>query len=149
MTITDIGALLGVIFGTAGLVLGIMNYLRDRPEVVVTLKWDMKVTDNPVYDPNKNWGFVTVSNVGRRPIYISHASITIPKGYGHNYLLLWEGLRGQRLAEGDPPVDYVLAQDKLEKYKKVWKKMRAVVFDTAGKKYYSKVDKSRPPSWAN
>ena len=116
--------------------------------MLVRLKWDMSITNNLVYDAEKKWGVVTVANVGRRPIYISHTSIELPRGYDHNYLLLWEGLQGQKLAEGDPPVDYVLSQDGLGKYKRDWKRMRAVVIDTAGKKYYSKIDESKAPSWA-
>jgi hypothetical protein len=47
--ITQVAALLGMVLGTAGLVISLMNYLRDRPRVKVRLKWDMSVTDNPHY----------------------------------------------------------------------------------------------------
>ncbi len=149
MTITDVAAILGAIFGTAGLVLGILNYLRDRPEVLVKLYWDMSVTDNPKYDPKKKWCLVTVTNCGRRPIYISHASLKLPKGYKATHLLIQEAIRGQRLGEGDPPASYVVSQDGMEDYKKDWHKIRAAVTDTAGKEYLSKVDKSKRPSWAS
>lgn len=149
VTITDIGALLGVVFGTGGLVLGIMNYLRDRPRVRVRLSWDMSVTDNPVYDPLRKWGLVVVANTGRRPIFISHASIRLPRGYEHTHLLLREGLPGTRLAEGDPPVTYVVSQEGMEKYKKDWKKLKAIVIDSAGREYASGVDKTKRPSWAS
>lgn len=148
MGTTDVAALLGVIFGTAGLVLGILNYLRDRPSVIVKLLWDMSVTENLKYDPRKQWALVTVTNVGRRPIYISHASLKLPRGYKPSHLLIREAISGQRLAEGDPPVTYVVSQDGLEKYKNNWHRIRAVVYDTAGKEYSSKVDKSKTPSWA-
>ncbi len=94
------------------------------------------------------WGIVTVSNTGRRPIYISHASLALPKGYKATHLLLWEGLGGQKLGEGAQPVDYIVNQDGMEEYKKDWKKIRAMVIDASGKNYYSKVDKSNRPSWA-
>lgn len=148
MTITDIAALLGVVFGTAGLVLGILNHLRDRPKVLVKLHWDMSVTDNLKFDPRKKWCLVTVTNCGRRPIYISHASLKLSKGYKYTHLLIQEAIRGEKLGEGDPPVSYVVSQDGLEEYKNDWHKIRAVVTDTAGRKYYSKVNKSKPPSWA-
>lgn len=145
---TEVTALVGAVIGTAGFVLGIVNYLRDRPEVRVTLDWDMAVTDNPRYDPNKRWCVVTAANVGRRPIYISRASLKLPKGYDRRYLLIYAGLVGQRLAEGDPPASYVVGQDGLEQYGKDWPKIRAVVFDTAAKEYRSpRPDRSKPPSW--
>lgn len=149
ITITAVVALTGVVTGTAGLVLGILNYLRDRPQVLVKVKWDMSVTDNPVYDPKKKWAIVSVTNVGRRPIYISHSSFELPKGYDHTHLLIWQGIHGQKLAEGDAPVDYIVSQEGFEKYKKDWRKIRVVVFDSAGKAYKSKaVDKKNFPSWA-
>lgn len=149
MTLTDFAAMLGAVFGTAGLTLGILNYLRDRPKITVRLQWDMAVTDNPTYDPKKKWAVITVANIGRRPIHISHASLKLPKGYDHTHLLLWEGIRGEKLEEGDPPATYVGSQDGLEKYKKDWHKIRAVVVDSAGTEYYSRIDKSKRPSWAN
>ena len=41
VTLSDLAALVGMILGTAGFVLGIVNYLRDRAKVVVKLRWDM------------------------------------------------------------------------------------------------------------
>jgi len=109
----------------------------------------MAITDNPIYDPQKNWGLVTVTNVGRRTIYISHAALKLPKGYQCTHLLLMEGIGGQALSEGGPPASYVITQGGLEKYKKDWYKIRAQVSDTAGKEYFSRVDKSKRPSWAS
>ena len=51
--VTQIAAVCGVVFGFAGLVLSILNYFRDRPELVVALKWDMATTGDLKHDPNK------------------------------------------------------------------------------------------------
>ncbi len=147
--LTQVAALLGVVVGTAGLVLGILNYLRDRPHVVVRLQWDMAVTNKPLYDANKLWGMVTVANLGRRAIYLSHASLKLPKGHKWSFLTIVAAIQGQKLGEGDPPATYIVSQEGLEKYKNDWKKIRAVVFDSAGKKYTSDFDASKRPSWAN
>ena len=90
---TDITAILGVVFGLSGLILGILNYLRDRARIIVTLQWDMKILNDPRHDENKYWGIVTATNIGRRPIYISHAALILPKGYDSEYLLLAEGIK--------------------------------------------------------
>ena len=42
ITLTDLAAIIGMVLGTAGFVTSLLNYLRDRPKVKVTLKWDMK-----------------------------------------------------------------------------------------------------------
>jgi hypothetical protein len=146
--LTEAVALIGAVTGIAGMVLGIVNYLRDRAKIVVNLQWDLASLDNPRYDRNKLWGIVSVSNVGRRPIYIRLVNLELPKGYKHTNLLINEGMAGTKLAEGDAPAIYVVTQDGLEKYKKDWNRIRAAVYDTAGKTYRSKVKRTEPPSWA-
>lgn len=147
MGLTETAALVGVVAGTAGLLLGILNHIRDRAKIIVTLQWDMGIANDPNYDPDKSYGVVKATNVGRRPVYISHASLKLPKGYKHSYLLLGQGIFGTRLGEGDPPLSYVVDQEGMKKYKRDWHKVRAVVLDSAGTGYYSsKV--SEMPSWA-
>lgn len=114
ITLTDVLAVVGALVGTAGFVLGILNYLRDAPKVRVTLLWDMKFSGDRRYDVNKNYCLVRVTNTGRRPIYVSHASLKLPKGYPHTHLVLGEALQGNKLAEGDPPKTYVGNQDDME-----------------------------------
>lgn len=53
MNLSDFASLLGIIFGLTGAILGALSFFRDKPNVIVTLKWDRSVTDNPKYDPNK------------------------------------------------------------------------------------------------
>jgi hypothetical protein len=148
--ITQVTALIGALTGIAALVLSITNYLRDNPKVTVTLLWDMSVTDNPRYDRNKQWGIVTVANVGRRPIFIRIANLRLPKGHKDSHLVLSEGIAGKRLAEGDAPAMFIISQDGLEQYAKDWRKIRAAIYDSAGREYLSAktTDKDSAPSWA-
>ncbi len=149
MTLADVVGLSGLIFGLAGFVLGVMNYLRDRAEIVVELQWDMKVTPGGPYDANKSYGVVRVSNIGRRAIYIGHASLRLPKGYDHPFLLLADGIPGKKLSEGDSPETYAITQEGLAKYAKDWRKVIAQVSDSTGKTWTSKkIAKSKIPSWA-
>ena len=148
--LTELLAVTGALVGTAGLVLGILNFLRDRPKISVNLAWDMKSSGGARYDPDKWYAAVRVANTGRRPIYISHASLRLPKGYAHTELLLSKGLAGSKLAEGDPPKAYMAVQDDMAQYAKDWRKIRAVVRDSAGVEYISPRPhkKTKVPTWA-
>ncbi len=140
----------GAFTGIVALVLSNTIYLRDSPKIKVTLLWDMSITDNPRYDRNKLWGLVTVANVGRRPIYVRVAHLQLPKGYNHSHLVLSEGIAGKRLAEGDAPASFTVSQEGLQEYAKDWRKVRAAIYDSAGKEYRSPKEpsKNHPPSWA-
>jgi hypothetical protein len=148
--VTEITALTGAFTGIAALVLSITNYLRDNPRVRVTLLWDMSITENPRYDRNKLWGLVSVANVGRRPIYVKIANLKLPKGNKNSHLILNEGIAGKSLAEGDAPAVFIASQDGMREYAKDWRKIRAAVYDSAGREYLSpkKTSKDAVPSWA-
>jgi len=144
VSISDIAAVLGMIFGTAGLVLGILNHARDRAMVRVVLQWDMRIAG----EGGKSWAIISVANVGRRPIFISKAAIRLPKKYERRYLFSHKSLVGKKLSEGDPEITYMCDQTGYEKYAEDWQSIRAVVFDSRAKRYYSKPDVNNIPSWA-
>lgn len=149
MNLNDWATLFGLSSGIAAIVLSVLNYLRDKPHIKVTLQWDMKVTPNLVYDSNKLWGVVTVTNTGRRPIYISHAVLRLPKGAENRILILKEGIGGEKLSEGDPPRTIMVSQEAFEKYAKYWDKIYAQVSDSTGRTWRSRPWKVLgPPSWA-
>ena len=151
--VTQIAAVCGVVFGFAGLVLSILNYFRDRPELVVALKWDMATTGDLKHDPNKLWGIVRVTNTGRRPIFLTAVALELPKlfatekGFEHNLLVLGGSLGGKKLTEGDPPAVFVVTQDDLTRYSTVWNQIRAIAEDSTGRRYKSRKVSERP-SWA-
>jgi hypothetical protein len=150
VTLAEVTALAGALLGSFGSVLGVLNHLRDRAEVTVTLQWDMAVVGNPVYDASKKWGLVKVANVGRRPVYVSHASLRLPAGSKHQVLLLRDAIGGEKLAEGDPPKAYVVDQTDLGSYTKEWKKVYAEISDSTGKSWRSKHQKwQTEPSWVS
>jgi hypothetical protein len=137
-------AAVGMVLGTAGFVMSLFNYLRDRPKIKVRLKWDMtEVHTNAVI------GLLTVTNVGRRPIYISAAALKLPKGFEYTHLILKQSIQGTKLAEGDAPATFIIDYAKLAQYSKQWRKVRGYAEDTAGKKYVSKkLPRKDVPSWA-
>lgn len=151
ITITDINAVLGVVFGVTGLVLGSMGYLRDKPKVFVELQWDMQLAENGQLS-NKYVGIVTVSNIGRRPIFLSHVALKLPKYLEWSHMVLTEGIHGVKLAEGDSPQRFTINHDEMlekladdvKKHPNIWKKIKAEISDSAGKKYYSKKIRKEP-----
>ena len=108
ITLTDVTAILGATFGTGGLVLGILNYLRDRPVVKVLLQWNMEMIGGDVREGESECGVVTVTNAGRRPVYISHVCLILPKHHQNRLLLVMNSVPGRRLSEGDPPVQFII-----------------------------------------
>ncbi len=148
-TLNDIATVVGVTLGFCGFVLGLLNHYRDRAKVKVTLLWDMNVTENPTYDSRKMWCIIQIANIGRRPIYVSHAALKVPKGYTAEYEAIMEGIPGKKLSEGDKPLQYTVSQEGLEQYAADWREIRAQVSDTTGKEWISeKLPRTRKPSWA-
>ena len=125
-------SILGMIFGTAGLVLGILNYLRDRAKVKVTLRWKMQNLET-----GETRGLIRVTNVNRRPVFISLVALELPKGFDHTHLVLMKALDGTKLSEGERPLAVWVAYEGLAQYSKVWRKIRAYTEDSTGKKYRS------------
>ena len=147
-TITLIASILGITFSAVALTVSVLNYLRDRARVKVLLEWDLWVTPNPTFDPTKQWGSITVTNVGRRPVFITKVAVKMPKGAHPRYLVILDSMPGQRLSEGDSPQVQMVSQDDMRKVAHYWKRIRAVAFDSTGKEYQSKPFK-KPPSWAS
>lgn len=149
MTLTEAVSAVGLVFGVAGFVLGVLNYLRDRHDVIVSLQWDLDVTPDSGYDHTKKWGAITVTNIGRRSTYISHVALKLPKGWDHSHLLIMSGIKGKKLTEGDPSEVFVVEQNGMELYAKDWRSIIAQANDSTGKVWFSKKLKARErPSWA-
>lgn len=145
VTLSNLAAILGMLLGTAGFVMSLMNYLRDKPRVRVVLQWDMKDTGTGAM-----MGLVRVSNVGRRPVFISAVALEVPKGFEYSHLVLMDAVAGKKLGEGDAPAVFMVKYDAdLNKYSRVWRDLRGYVEDSAGGEYRSKkLPKNPVPSWA-
>lgn len=158
MTLALVISLVSGVIGVSAFTLGVLNYLRDRPKVRVTIKFDMSVSREGMLDPSKPWGLISVTNAGRRPVFISIAAFGYwrgralrPRGRslpdGHFLQIAAQSVGGTKLGEGDAPVTYIFSQDGLDQHAANWDKVRAYVEDSTGKRYLSKPVSTRP-SWA-
>ena len=134
LDLTQTAALLGVVTGITGTVLGIINHLRDSPRISVNLVFDL--VDLKL---KEKIGMVTVANLGRRPIFVSHAHLVVPTNESIVVDMLRESLEGKSLSEGDPPVQYIFPQAHLLDTSPLWEKTRAVIRDSTGKLYCSRL----------
>ena len=141
--LTSITAIVGAVLGGASLTLGILNYLRDRSRVKVRPQWNMVVSDRSLAEDERECGLITVTNVGRRPVYVSHACLILPRAYENRLLLLVDSIQGRRLSEGEPPQNFIVRHDIQERYSKDLKRIRVQVSDSTGQVYLSK----RPDTW--
>ena len=144
MTITEVSAFLGLLFGLTGTALGVSNYFRDKGHIVVLLQWDMAMTGE---DAANRTGCITVTNTGRRAIFMSGVALRLPIGGEISHFLIQDGLKGQKLLEGDPPAVFLVDQDNLEAYAGRWQEIVAQVSDSTGTEWSSKKVKTIP-SWA-
>lgn len=148
---TFVLSLIGTLAGTAGVVLSIFNYLRDRASAIVSLQWDFSVLDSSNRPVGPPIGIVTIANNGRRPLYIKLVYLDVPTRSGWGPLILKRSIEGRKLGEGDP--EYVIpisneAQKSLHEHLAAfWNEIYAVAVDNCGRKYKSKTP-NKQPSWA-
>ena len=140
MELIDVVALMGLVFGLIGTVLGICNFLRDRASVQVSLQWNIVTLAEGVGDSDldKRGGIVRVTNIGRRSIFVSHAAIRLPKHLNAPLFLLKDGIEGKTLAEGSPSLRYFISDVSLREYADYQPEMIAEVTDSTGKVWSSK-----------
>ena len=136
--LTTITAIFGVALGSASLVLGIINHLRDRPKIKIHLQWNVEKRDSSFQRIEGECGMITVTNSGRRPAYISHVCLILPKTFKNRVLVVKKSIEGQKLFEGDPPIRFIVPLETQNKYLKDLGEMRARVSDSTGQIYYSK-----------
>jgi len=89
ITISELTGLLGLIFGVIGTSIGVFNFWRDKGKLVVWLQWDMAITGE---SEEKRFCGITVTNSGRRAIFMSHVALRLPKGGEYSHFLIRDGL---------------------------------------------------------
>jgi hypothetical protein len=149
---TTITAITGVILGLSSLILSFLNFRRDRPKLLVSLRWDA-ITVCDQEGREATYGQIYLTNSGRRPIYVTAAGIEYdpPNASWYRRTQLQGRVKGRKLAEGDPPLSLVInaTEPGLELLRdrcRYWREFRAFAEDSTGKRYYSEKTSQRP-SW--
>ncbi len=149
MNFTETISIVAITISVLSLLISFFNFRRDNYKVVVDLDWDSgKFYVGMQSNVKKTWGTITVSNRGRRPIYIRSVGIKYPDDERIFNLLDENKIDGVKLGEHDAPIIIKVSQDwNIKRYAKDWNKLYDVAFDISGKEYKS----GRPwnkPSWA-
>lgn len=132
--ITPIAALLGAISGSAGLAIGILNYLRERPRLVIRVILNAKSVE-PGMLHSASSAVIWISNGGRRPVYV--CDVLLFRGRKIPPLRLSTFAETKRLEEGSPPLHYQVPIALLGSTAAGKPRCRAVAVDSAGRRYKS------------
>ena len=131
---TMLAAIAGMVLGTAGFVMGLLTYLRDRPRIRVSLNLNM-------IEPRTKEiaGMVVITNEGRRPIFICAVAI-VPPGVsveGGTHLLIDDSMKGHKLGEGDASYKCLVGKNAFLAHGARWREIRVYAEDSVGRKYFS------------
>jgi len=134
---------LGVVTGPLGLALSLLQMMRDRPAVQITLHFvegDAASSARPTVR-------VTIANIGRRPAFVWQAHITgVRISGGTAYTFLGATLGGRVLEANGAPQhvveEHADIQDWLAELR--WWTIRAHIVDVTGKPYSSLWLSDRP-----
>jgi hypothetical protein len=118
------------------------NYRRDRHDVEVRLKWNAEtVIARGAREAFERFGHITVTNKGRRPVFINFVGLELP---GRTRVVNWLD-DGVKLGEADASIVVKIPQDRmLEPFIEEWKDMFASASDNIGNAYRSSDGGERP-----
>lgn len=147
MTFAEILAVYGAVLSTILASLKLLEYLRDRVRIKVTVTYNQKVV--PMYDPDGIHSdtfdksppliVVTAVNIGRRPITIKKAGLMLPSGIGerNESLISCQSLRDIVDLTENKSHSFALYENDVQKYGLKPDKYIGYVIDASGKMYYS------------
>ena len=143
-------ALVAALVGILGLLLAWITLRRDRAKVVVDLDWDTgKHYVGMRSNVKETWGTITVTNRGRRAIFVRSVGLKYPDDEKVYNLLPQQDQDGVKLEEGDKPIVIKIPQNKqLQRYSANWKEIYAVADTASGRRYRSTYFPAKRPSWA-
>jgi hypothetical protein len=131
-----LATLIGVVTGPAALLLSVLNYLRDRAALHVDVRINMLVKNAANYNDGKRHIVVTVTNIGRRPAYISLVGLLFPDGT--NYTLSDILFNPKHAKEGEAPCQFLCEQEGIENFNEQWPGVYCLVRTSTGLQFRSR-----------
>lgn len=129
--ITTIAAVVGMILGTAGFVMSLLAYRRDRTKIKVVLDWYLPTENTPTVR-----AYLRVINVGRRTFVLRRFGLCIPFEKEQVDISLSHSPLREEITEGHSFDHFLEGPDAW--YGKKWYEIEAFAEDSMGKKYRSK-----------
>lgn len=129
---------LGWVIPALLLILGILEYRRNRANIKVTVKGGYGIVpENTEYGSGSKI-VITASNGGRRPVTLTHAALLMPRNSKTRYLVSVDALsRTVKLGEGESHTYFLDEEEAKEKYNLTPDKYVACVISATGKYYWS------------
>ena len=124
----------GAIVATIGMLITLINLLRDRAKIKIECRRDMQIAGRTgPYSPDKIYFNVTVINKGRRPVNITKAAIR-NLGSNKKFLLFTDSFllnRNRVLTEDNPTTEFFVEQD----IAMLDSSLYVYVYDATGREY--------------
>jgi hypothetical protein len=146
--LTTITAIAGLVFGVTGLILGTLNFYRDRSKISVRLDWD-SILGSDSAGRDILLGRIRVSNHGRRPVFLTAIGLKLDTHKSRLVVRRQVTCDGRKLNEGDPSIDIAVpddddTMDALINEAVFWREIRAYATDSTGKTYLAPKVSHRP-----
>lgn len=131
---TTLLAFWGAILSTFLALIEVIKLMQDRPCIKIKVKGGWKIYPKDTTYGRYEYVDITIINIGRRPVTITHASLRKSKGY----ILAGDCLKqGPKEVGEGKSIEYMLREDELRNTGILPRDYTAVVSDATGRQYYS------------
>ena len=147
MTFTEILGVYGAILSTILAIAKLLEYLRDRVRLKVTVTYNQKIVpiynydgiDDNTFDKTPSLIVINAVNIGRRPVTIKIAGLMLPSGIGakNESLISYQSLHDIVDLTENKSHPFALYENDVQNYGLKPDKYIGYVIDAAGKRYYS------------
>ena len=118
-------------------ILGILEYRRNRPIIRVTVRGGYRIPPEVSKYVSGGKIVITAINKGRRPVTLTKAGFILPKKYKDSYFIAADSLKIVKLEEGESK-DYIVDEDTVKAmYGLLPGKYIAFVIDATGNCHWS------------
>jgi hypothetical protein len=147
MVLSEILSFYGAILSTILALFKLLEYLRDRVKIKVTVTYNQKIVpiskpdsiDGDTFDKSPSLIVIKAVNIGRRPVTIKIAGLMLPSGRGekNESLISYQSLNDVVDLTENKSHSFALYENDVQNHDLNPDKYIGYVIDAAGKCYYS------------